>query len=64
MSGAAECGAVVLWASGLCAAGAAMSVLAALPRNREGFSVGLAGGVASGMFVALAWYVSTACAGC
>ena len=64
MSGAAECGAVVLWASGLCAVGAATAVSAALPRNREGFSVGLAGGVVLGMFVTLAWYVSAACAGC
>ena len=64
MSEAAECGRIVLWAFGLCAVGAAMAVSAALPRNREGFSVGLAGGVALGMFMTLAWYVWTACAVC
>ena len=64
MSGAAGCGAVVLWASGLCAVALGSAVLAALPRDREGFNVGLAGGIAVGMCVTLAWYVSAACAGC
>ncbi len=61
MSGAAACGAMVLWMSGLCAVAVGIVLLAALPRDREGFNVGLAGGVALGMFAAVAWYVSTAC---
>ena len=62
MSGAVGCGALVLWATGLCAVGAAGALLVLLPRDREGLSVGLAGGIAVGMFVTVAWYVSTTCA--
>ena len=61
MSGAAGCGGVALWTAGLCAVSAAGVLLALLPRDREGFDVGLAGGTAVGMFVAAAWCVSTAC---
>ena len=61
MSGAAGCGEIALWAAGLCAVTAAGVLLALLPRDRGGLHVGLAGGVAVGMFVAAAWHVSTAC---
>ena len=62
MSEAALCGQVALWAAGLCAAGAATAVLV-VRRNPEACNVGLASGIALGMFVALAWHVSAACAG-
>ncbi|MCY4661774.1 MAG: hypothetical protein OXF93_18495 [Acidobacteria bacterium] len=61
MSEAAECGRVAVWVAGLCAVAFGGALLAASPRNREGFNVGLASGIAFGMFVALAWHVSTAC---
>ncbi len=61
MSEAAECGRVAVWAAGLCAIAFGGALLAAFPRNREGVGAGLAAGIALGMFVALAWHVSTAC---
>ena len=64
MSEAAECGRVAVWVAGLCAVAFGSALLAMLPRNREGFNVGLASGIALGMFVALAWHVSAACANC
>ncbi len=64
MSEAAECGRVAVWVAGLCAVAFGSVLLATLPRNREGFNVGLASGIALGMFAALAWHVSAACAGC
>ncbi len=64
MSEAAECGCVAVWAAGLCAVAFGGALLAAFPRNREGVGAGLAGGIALGMFAALAWHVSAACAGC
>ena len=64
MSEAADCGRVAVWVAGLCAVAFGSALLAALPRNREGLGAGLACGIALGMFVALAWHVSSACAGC
>ena len=64
MSEVAECGRVAVWLAGLGAVAFGSVVLAAIPRNREGLGVGLASGIALGMFVALAWHVSAACAGC
>ena len=61
MSAAAECGRVAVWVAGLCAVAFGSALLAASPRYREGFNVGLASGIALGMFVALAWHVSTVC---
>ena len=59
--GAAECGRVVVWVAGLCAAAAASALLAVLPRDREGFDVGLAGAVVLGVALMAAWHVSTVC---
>ena len=61
MSGGAECGRIGLWVASLCAVLAGSVLLAAAPRDREGLHVGLAGGIAVGMFVTAVWYVSTAC---
>lgn len=61
MSEAAECGRVAVWVAGLCAVALGSVLLAAIPRHRAGFHVGLASGIALGMFVGLAWHVSTAC---
>ena len=60
MSGG-ECGAVVLWAAGLCAVSAAGGLLAPAPRDREHGGVGRTSGIALGAFAAAAWYVSAAC---
>ena len=60
MSGAAGCCVWVLWVLGLCALGPAVALTAVLPRDREGLHVGMAGGMAAGLFVTAAWYVSTA----
>ena len=60
MSGG-QCGAVVLWAAGLCAASAAGALVALAPRDREHGGVGLATGIAFGAFAAAAWYVAAAC---
>ena len=64
MSGAAECGPVVVWAVGLCAVAGGFSLLAALPRTREGLHVGLSGGIAAGLFSAVVWYVTATCEAC
>ena len=61
MTEAAECGRIAVWAAGLCAVAFGAALLAASPRNREGVGAGLAGGIAVGMFVALAWQVWMAC---
>ena len=61
MSGAAGCGLLVLWAAGLCVFAAAIALTVVLPRNREGLHLGMAGGMAAGLFVTAVWYVSTAC---
>ena len=61
MSEAAECGRVAVWLAGLCTVAFGSVLLATIPRHWEGFNVGLASGTALGMFVALAWHVSTAC---
>ena len=61
MSVAAECARIMLWAVGVCAVGAAIALPVVLPRAREGLHVGLTGGMAVGLFVTAAWYVSTAC---
>ncbi len=61
MGEAAECGRVALWAAGLCAVAVGSVLLAAFPRNREGVGAGLAGGIALGTFVGVAWQVWMAC---
>ncbi|MCY4662893.1 MAG: hypothetical protein OXF93_24285 [Acidobacteria bacterium] len=61
MGEAAECGRVAVWAAGLCALALGSVLLGAFPRNREGVGIGLAGGIALGMFVGVAWQVWTAC---
>ena len=59
--GAAECGRVAVWAAGLCAVGVASVLLRMLPRDREGAGVGLAAGIALGVFVTVAWCVTAMC---
>ncbi len=61
MSGAAGCGLLVVWAAGLCVCGTVVALTVGLPRDRGGLHVGLACGIAAGLFVTVAWYVSTAC---
>ena len=61
MSGAAACGAAAVWTAGLCAVGVGSALRAVLPRDREGLGVGLASGIAVGMFVTAAWYVAAVC---
>ena len=58
---AAECGRAALWAAGLCAMGLASALLALLPRDQEGANVGLAAGVAFGLFAAAVWFVAAEC---
>ncbi len=50
-----------MWVAGLCAAEVASALLAVLPRDREGFDVGLAGAVLLGVVLMAAWHVSTVC---
>ena len=61
MSGAAACVTAAVWAAGLCALGVGSALPAVLPRDREDFGAGLASGIAVGMFVTAAWYVSAVC---
>ena len=61
MSGAVGCGLLMVWSLGLCVFATAVALTGVLPRDREGLHVGLAGGIAAGLFVTAVWYVSTAC---
>ena len=55
-----ECGAVV-WVAGLCVVCAAGALMGALPMDRKGTAAVVACGIAFGMLVALARFVTAMC---